>query len=119
MPAAVIVVFEGESETPLSLIEELGRSRILRSLYFNGLRNQRVKTLSGPVGRENQQDLFLKNLKLPTAPVNKDGDWLHRDIPIKHGGSTSRGSQTSRLGELLLQEQGTTQEYKTTLSLIS
>ncbi|GBN92246.1 hypothetical protein AVEN_86188-1 [Araneus ventricosus] len=42
MPA-VIVVFEGEREFPLSLIEELGRSRILRSLYFNGIRNQRVK----------------------------------------------------------------------------
>ncbi|GBL84605.1 hypothetical protein AVEN_191070-1 [Araneus ventricosus] len=41
MPA-VIVVFEGGSEFPLSLMEELGRSRILRSLYFNGLRNQRV-----------------------------------------------------------------------------
>ncbi|GBN85034.1 hypothetical protein AVEN_219655-1 [Araneus ventricosus] len=41
MPA-VIVVFEGESEFPLSLIEELGRSRILRSLYFNDLRNHRV-----------------------------------------------------------------------------
>ncbi|GBN18342.1 hypothetical protein AVEN_125162-1 [Araneus ventricosus] len=41
MPA-VIVVFEGESEFSLSLIEELGRSRILRSLYFDGLRNQRV-----------------------------------------------------------------------------
>ncbi|GBN80821.1 hypothetical protein AVEN_146482-1 [Araneus ventricosus] len=40
---AVIVVFEGESEFPLSLVEELGRSSILRSLYFNGLRNQRVK----------------------------------------------------------------------------
>ncbi|GBM75911.1 hypothetical protein AVEN_241361-1 [Araneus ventricosus] len=42
MPA-VIVVFDGESEFPLSLIEELGHSRILRSLYFIGLRNQRVK----------------------------------------------------------------------------
>ncbi|GBL81013.1 hypothetical protein AVEN_83100-1 [Araneus ventricosus] len=42
MPA-VIAVFEGESEFPLSLIEEVGRSRILRSLYFNGLRNQKVK----------------------------------------------------------------------------
>ncbi|GBN22458.1 hypothetical protein AVEN_80395-1 [Araneus ventricosus] len=41
MPA-VIVVFLGDSEFPLSLIEELKRSRILRSLYFNGLRNQRV-----------------------------------------------------------------------------
>ncbi|GBN60545.1 hypothetical protein AVEN_171021-1 [Araneus ventricosus] len=38
-----IVVFEGEREFPVSLIEELGLSRILRSLYFNGLRNQRVK----------------------------------------------------------------------------
>ncbi|GBM99834.1 hypothetical protein AVEN_224444-1 [Araneus ventricosus] len=44
MPA-VIVVFERESELPLSLIEELGRSRILRSLYLNGLRNQKVKSL--------------------------------------------------------------------------
>ncbi|GBN31981.1 hypothetical protein AVEN_208687-1 [Araneus ventricosus] len=44
MPA-VIVVFEGESEFPLSLLEELGRSRILGSLYFNGLRNQRVKQI--------------------------------------------------------------------------
>ncbi|GBN18195.1 hypothetical protein AVEN_10011-1 [Araneus ventricosus] len=45
MPA-VIVVFERENEFPLSLIEELGRSRILRSLYFNGLRNQRVKIIN-------------------------------------------------------------------------
>ncbi|GBN52817.1 hypothetical protein AVEN_224889-1 [Araneus ventricosus] len=44
MPA-VIVVFEGESEFPLSLIEEFGRFRILRSLYFSALRNQRVKTV--------------------------------------------------------------------------
>ncbi|GBL98381.1 hypothetical protein AVEN_187720-1 [Araneus ventricosus] len=42
---AAIVVFEVESEFPLSLIEEIGRSRILRSLYFNGLRNQRVISL--------------------------------------------------------------------------
>ncbi|GBM45447.1 hypothetical protein AVEN_233344-1 [Araneus ventricosus] len=41
MPA-VIVVFEGEGEFALSLIEVLGRSRILRPLYFSGLRNQRV-----------------------------------------------------------------------------
>ncbi|GBN22412.1 hypothetical protein AVEN_38372-1 [Araneus ventricosus] len=33
----------GESEFFLSLLEELGRIRILRSLYSNGLRNQRVK----------------------------------------------------------------------------
>ncbi|GBL78511.1 hypothetical protein AVEN_42988-1 [Araneus ventricosus] len=46
MPA-VIVVFEGESEFLLSLLKELGRSRILRFLYFNGLKNQRVKR---PVG---------------------------------------------------------------------
>ncbi|GBO35965.1 hypothetical protein AVEN_158836-1 [Araneus ventricosus] len=39
---AVIVVFEGKSEFPSSLIEELGRSRILRSLYFNDLKNQKV-----------------------------------------------------------------------------
>ncbi|GBN55364.1 hypothetical protein AVEN_210922-1 [Araneus ventricosus] len=39
---AVIAVFQRESEFPLSLIEELGRSRLLRSLYFNRLRNQRV-----------------------------------------------------------------------------
>ncbi|GBM85452.1 hypothetical protein AVEN_134353-1 [Araneus ventricosus] len=32
-------------EFPLSLKEELGRSRILRFLYSNGLRNQRVKSL--------------------------------------------------------------------------
>ncbi|GBN98497.1 hypothetical protein AVEN_113239-1 [Araneus ventricosus] len=31
-----------EGEFPLSLKEELGRSRILRFLYSNGLRNQRV-----------------------------------------------------------------------------
>ncbi|GBM13741.1 hypothetical protein AVEN_90007-1 [Araneus ventricosus] len=42
MPS-VTVVFEGESEFPLSWIEELRRSRILRFLYFNGLRNQKVK----------------------------------------------------------------------------
>ncbi|GBN07430.1 hypothetical protein AVEN_68702-1 [Araneus ventricosus] len=42
MPA-VMVAFEGESEFPLSLIEELGRSRILKSLYFNGLRLRRTK----------------------------------------------------------------------------
>ncbi|GBM49550.1 hypothetical protein AVEN_1883-1 [Araneus ventricosus] len=42
MPAG-IVVFEWESEFPLSSIEELGRPRILRSLYFNGHRNQKVK----------------------------------------------------------------------------
>ncbi|GBO27766.1 hypothetical protein AVEN_81396-1 [Araneus ventricosus] len=41
MPA-VIVVFEGESEFPLSSKEELGRSRIFRYLYFNGLRSQRA-----------------------------------------------------------------------------
>ncbi|GBN16108.1 hypothetical protein AVEN_177200-1 [Araneus ventricosus] len=40
MPA-VIAVFERESKFPLSLIEELERSRILRSLYFNGFKNQR------------------------------------------------------------------------------
>ncbi|GBM95268.1 hypothetical protein AVEN_143142-1 [Araneus ventricosus] len=39
----VIVAFEMESECPLFSIEQLGRFRILRSLYFNGLRNQRVK----------------------------------------------------------------------------
>ncbi|GBN54956.1 hypothetical protein AVEN_80117-1 [Araneus ventricosus] len=44
MPA-VIVVFERESEFSLSLIEELGRSHILRSFYFNDLRNQRVKSV--------------------------------------------------------------------------
>ncbi|GBL68387.1 hypothetical protein AVEN_176699-1, partial [Araneus ventricosus] len=43
MPA-VIVVFEGESEFPSSLIEEIGCSRISRALYFNGLRNQMVNT---------------------------------------------------------------------------
>ncbi|GBM28076.1 hypothetical protein AVEN_66562-1 [Araneus ventricosus] len=42
MPA-VIVVFEVESEFSLSFIEELGRCRILRYLYFNGMRDQRVK----------------------------------------------------------------------------
>ncbi|GBM02867.1 hypothetical protein AVEN_52042-1 [Araneus ventricosus] len=41
----VIVVFEGEGEFPRSLIEERGRSRTLRSLYLNGLRNQRVNLL--------------------------------------------------------------------------
>ncbi|GBO30042.1 hypothetical protein AVEN_231469-1 [Araneus ventricosus] len=45
MPA-VIVAFGGRSEVPLSLIEDLGRSRILRSLSFNGLRNQRVKDIN-------------------------------------------------------------------------
>ncbi|GBL88371.1 hypothetical protein AVEN_103029-1 [Araneus ventricosus] len=40
MPA-VIVVFEGESEFPSFFIEDLGRSRILRSRYFNGLRIQK------------------------------------------------------------------------------
>ncbi|GBM50718.1 hypothetical protein AVEN_111027-1 [Araneus ventricosus] len=40
---AVIVVFERGGEFPLSLKEVLGRSRILRSLYSNGLRNRRVK----------------------------------------------------------------------------
>ncbi|GBM93539.1 hypothetical protein AVEN_41609-1 [Araneus ventricosus] len=44
---AVIVVFD-EGEFLLSLKEELGRSRILRSLYSNGLRNQRVKIVMGP-----------------------------------------------------------------------
>ncbi|GBN31672.1 hypothetical protein AVEN_155371-1 [Araneus ventricosus] len=39
---AVIVVFEEESEFPLSLIEELGCYRILRSFYSNGLRNKRA-----------------------------------------------------------------------------
>ncbi|GBM00500.1 hypothetical protein AVEN_111730-1 [Araneus ventricosus] len=48
MPA-VVVVSEGESEFPLSLIEKLGRSRILRSLYFNGLRNQRVKPIPSAI----------------------------------------------------------------------
>ncbi|GBM74082.1 hypothetical protein AVEN_178667-1 [Araneus ventricosus] len=32
-----------------SLIEELGRSRILRCLYLNGLRNQRVKSFKVPL----------------------------------------------------------------------
>ncbi|GBN30744.1 hypothetical protein AVEN_166959-1 [Araneus ventricosus] len=41
---AVIVVFEGEGEFSFSLKEEHGRSCILRSLYYNGLRNQRVKS---------------------------------------------------------------------------
>ncbi|GBN06247.1 hypothetical protein AVEN_105372-1 [Araneus ventricosus] len=35
---AVIVVVEGETEFPSSSIEEVGRSRILRSLYFNDLK---------------------------------------------------------------------------------
>ncbi|GBN78088.1 hypothetical protein AVEN_55803-1 [Araneus ventricosus] len=35
--AAVNAVFERGSEFPLSLKERLGRSRILRSLYSNGL----------------------------------------------------------------------------------
>ncbi|GBO38723.1 hypothetical protein AVEN_214171-1 [Araneus ventricosus] len=34
---AVIVVFEGKSELPLYLIEELGRSLIFRSLYLMAL----------------------------------------------------------------------------------
>ncbi|GBN55083.1 hypothetical protein AVEN_207375-1 [Araneus ventricosus] len=42
MPA-VIAVSEEESEFSLSLIDELGRTRILMSLYFNGHRNQRVE----------------------------------------------------------------------------
>ncbi|GBN24380.1 hypothetical protein AVEN_92998-1 [Araneus ventricosus] len=43
--AAVIVIFEAESELPLSLIEELGRSRIfIPSLYFSIIRYQRVKS---------------------------------------------------------------------------
>ncbi|GBN14145.1 hypothetical protein AVEN_222020-1 [Araneus ventricosus] len=39
---AVSVVLRRIGEFPLSLKEELGRSRILRSLYSNGHRNQRV-----------------------------------------------------------------------------
>ncbi|GBN99753.1 hypothetical protein AVEN_29397-1 [Araneus ventricosus] len=42
---AVIEVSKGGGEFPLPFKEELGRSRILRSLYSNGLRNQRVNTL--------------------------------------------------------------------------
>ncbi|GBN20361.1 hypothetical protein AVEN_92707-1, partial [Araneus ventricosus] len=41
---AVIFIFEGESEIPLSLLEELGHSHIFWSLYFNGLKNQRVNS---------------------------------------------------------------------------
>ncbi|GBN02509.1 hypothetical protein AVEN_211667-1, partial [Araneus ventricosus] len=40
---AVIAVFETGSEFLFSLKEKLGRFRILRCLYPNGLRNQRVK----------------------------------------------------------------------------
>ncbi|GBO01188.1 hypothetical protein AVEN_10593-1, partial [Araneus ventricosus] len=43
--SGVIVVFEAGGEFFLSLKEELRRSRILRFLYLNGLRNQRVKTI--------------------------------------------------------------------------
>ncbi|GBO20650.1 hypothetical protein AVEN_94597-1 [Araneus ventricosus] len=39
---AVIVIFEEGSEFPLSWKEELGRSRILSSLYTNDLMNQRI-----------------------------------------------------------------------------
>ncbi|GBL94751.1 hypothetical protein AVEN_244736-1 [Araneus ventricosus] len=46
---AVVMVYEGVGEFPLSLKEELRSSRILRLLYSNRLRNQSVKkeTFSG------------------------------------------------------------------------
>ncbi|GBM98767.1 hypothetical protein AVEN_73192-1 [Araneus ventricosus] len=40
-------------EFPLSLKEELGRSRILRFLYSNGLRNQKVKQKNKTLYGEN------------------------------------------------------------------
>ncbi|GBN38427.1 hypothetical protein AVEN_248240-1 [Araneus ventricosus] len=55
----VIVVFEGGSEFSLSLIEKLGRPRILMSLYFNGLRNQRVKSVRNETIRIVEQVQFL------------------------------------------------------------
>ncbi|GBM49394.1 hypothetical protein AVEN_32523-1 [Araneus ventricosus] len=58
MPA-VIVVFEAEREFSLSFIEELGRSGILRSLYFNGIRNQRVNPLSTLSGFEIHKVYFV------------------------------------------------------------
>ncbi|GBO39361.1 hypothetical protein AVEN_132796-1 [Araneus ventricosus] len=51
----VIVVSEGEIEFPLALILDIGRSRIFRSLYFNGLKNQRV---NAPEGASHHQKMF-------------------------------------------------------------
>ncbi|GBN76145.1 hypothetical protein AVEN_166046-1 [Araneus ventricosus] len=41
---AFIAIFERGSEFPLSLKEKLRRSRVLRSLYSDGLKNQRINT---------------------------------------------------------------------------
>ncbi|GBN59499.1 hypothetical protein AVEN_106545-1 [Araneus ventricosus] len=72
MPA-VVVVFEGESEFSLSLIEELGRSRILWSLYFNGFGFRGLKARKHvsdsaverrPVGRVHPME-FLEGKSFP------------------------------------------------------
>ncbi|GBL90793.1 hypothetical protein AVEN_215534-1 [Araneus ventricosus] len=68
MPA-VIVVFEEESESPLSLIEELGRSSILRSLYSNGLRNQRVNVSAFPLQCPRIQSTILHFIFLKRTDI--------------------------------------------------
>ncbi|GBN63933.1 hypothetical protein AVEN_204180-1 [Araneus ventricosus] len=72
---AVIVVFEGEREFPLSSLEELGRSRTLRqgqrntlaltlrSLYFNDIRTQRVKGRSVVVNGSQFRDWSVPDWK--------------------------------------------------------
>ncbi|GBN08746.1 hypothetical protein AVEN_64899-1 [Araneus ventricosus] len=45
-------------EFPLSLKEELGLSRILRCLYSNGLRNQRVNSSLGAIDLSDLLDSF-------------------------------------------------------------
>ncbi|GBO12831.1 hypothetical protein AVEN_170904-1 [Araneus ventricosus] len=66
MPA-VNVVFEEESEFPSSLIEELGRSRILRSLYFNGLRNQRDNSHRSILGYWHNLSICTEEDETPVA----------------------------------------------------
>ncbi|GBN49108.1 hypothetical protein AVEN_206913-1 [Araneus ventricosus] len=75
MPAA-IVVFEGESEFPLSLIEKLGHSPILRFLYLNGLRNQRVKEAMDSTEK-------LRTYQMNSKPAGVFSPKLSRILPQK------------------------------------
>ncbi|GBO23517.1 hypothetical protein AVEN_31117-1 [Araneus ventricosus] len=62
--------FLREGEFPLSLKGELGHSRILRSLYSNGLKNQRVNFQFGATRGLFGTNLSILNLDqmMKTAP---------------------------------------------------
>ncbi|GBN06245.1 hypothetical protein AVEN_105370-1 [Araneus ventricosus] len=96
MPA-VIVVFEEESEFPLSLIEELGRSRLLRSLYFNGISNQRSSARPSPrvhpptENHETAND-FQRGSSTPALYMRADG--LER-VGLEDGGGLITAGESS------------------------